>query len=168
MRRLITDRTAVGLLFFLLLGLAVYRAFDFSFAARLMPLIIGVPTFALSVVVLALEISSQWKGKPKKAEGAMDGSRLGKDLSPEQKRAITRREVSLLLWLVALILLIWLFGLLWSIPIFLICFLWLQGREPWRLILPISLGTWVAVYVLFAEILKMELYQGLLQGLWGG
>jgi hypothetical protein len=168
MRKLLTNRTATSLFFFLLLGLAVYRAFDFGAAARLMPLIIGIPTFVLSALVLGMEIVSQWQGKPEKAKGSMDGSRLGKDLSLEERRTMTRREVSLILWLMVLIGLIWLFGLLWSIPIFLVLILWLHGREPWRLVISISLGTWVVAYLLFGQILKMEFYQGFIQSLWGG
>jgi Tripartite tricarboxylate transporter TctB family len=168
MRKLLTNRTAISLFFFMLLGLAVYRAFDFGVAARLMPLIIGIPTFVLSAVVLGMEIVSQWQGKPKKAKGAMDGSRLGKDLSPEERRAMTRREVSVISWLIGLIVLIWLFGLLWSIPIFLVLILWLHGREPWRMVISIALGTWVVAYLLFGQILKMEFYQGFIQRLWGG
>jgi putative tricarboxylic transport membrane protein len=166
MRRLITGRTAISLFFFLLACLAVYRAFDFSFAARMMPLIIGIPTLVLSAVVLVTEIASQWTGKPRRAEGAMDGSRLGKDLEPLERRAMARREASVILWLIGLVVLIWLFGLLWSIPVFLVLFLRLQGREPWRLIIPVSLGTWAVVYLLFVQILSMELYQGLIQSLW--
>lgn len=168
MRKLLTDRTAISLFFFLLLGGAVYSAFDFSSVARLMPLIVGIPTFVLAAAVLGMEIASQWTGKPKKAGGAMDGSRLGKDLSPQERRTMMRREGSMVLWLIGLVVLIWLIGLLWSIPVFLALFLWLQGREPWRLIISISLGTWAVVYLLFALILKMELYGGLIQGLWGG
>ena len=167
MRRLITDRSAISLFLFLLACFAVYRAFDFNDAARLMPLIIGIPTLALSAVVLVMEIAAQWKGKPKSAQGALDGSRLGKDLSPKERRALARRELSLILWFVGLVVLIWLIGLLWTIPVFLVLFLWLQAREPWRLIVAISLGTWAVVYLLFVQILSMDLYQGLIQNLWG-
>ena len=156
---------AVGLFFFLALGYAVYSASDFNDAAGLMPLIIGIPTLVLSAIVLAMEIASQWIGKPRKTEGAMDGSRQGRDLSPKERRDLARREGSLILWLIGLVLLVWLFGLLWSIPVFLVLFLWLQGREPWRLNIAISLGTWAVVYLLFVQILNMELYQGLIQNL---
>ena len=64
-----------------------------------------------------------------------------------------------------LVVLIWLIGLLWTIPVFLVLFLWLQAREPWRLIVAISLGTWAVVYLLFVQILSMDLYQGLIQNL---
>jgi len=167
MRRLITDRTAISLFLFLLACFAVYRALDFNDAARLMPLIIGVPTLVLATVVLVMEITAQWKGKPRSTEGALDGSRLGKDLSPKERRAMARRELSLILWLVGLVVLIWLVGLLWSIPVFLVFFLWLQAKEPWPLIVAISLGTWAVVYLLFVQILSMDLYQGLIQNLWG-
>jgi len=164
-RKLITDRTAIGLFFFLLMCFAVYAAFDFDVEARMMPLIVGVPTLALGTVVLIMEIASQWIGKPKHSEGAMDGSRLGKDLNAQERRAMARRETSLVLWLIGIVVLIWLIGLLWSIPVFLVLFLWLQAREPWRLIVSISLGTWAVVYLLFVHILNMELYRGLIQGL---
>jgi hypothetical protein len=167
MRRLISDRTAISLFFFLLACFAVYSAFDFSFEARMMPLIVGIPTLALATVVLLMEIVAQWRGQSMQAEGSMDGSRLGKDLSPKERRAMARTEGAMILWLGGLVALIWSLGILWSIPVFLVLFLWLHARESWRLIVPISLGTWGAVYLLFVQILDMELYQGLIQGLWG-
>ena len=168
MRKLLSDRSAIGLFFFIIIVAAVWLAFDFNAAARMMPLIIGVPTLILATVVLAMELASQRSGKPPKVEGGMDGSRLGKNLTAEQARGVARSERSVILWLIALVIMIWLLGLLWSIPVFLILYQWLQGREPWRLTLSISLGTWAVVYLLFVQILKMELYGGLIQDLLGG
>jgi hypothetical protein len=167
MRKLFTSRTVISLFFFLFMGLALYYALDFGLAARLMPLVVGVPTFLLSFIVLVMELRSQWKEKPITGEGAMDSSRVGKDLGAEEQRIVSRGEFSIVLWLLGLVALIWIAGLLWSIPIFLVLFLWLKGREPWRFILPISVGTWLFVYLLFVQLLRMELSTGLIQNLWG-
>lgn len=167
MRKWLTDRSALCILFFLISGLAVYQAFSFDPRARLMPLIIGIPTFLLSTAVLVVELVAQWKGK-KQTGGAMDASRVKEAATEEEKRSRSRREIAAVLWLIGLIVIIWLAGLLWSIPIFLILFLRLQGHESWKLTLPISLGTWAVVYLLFVLVLKMELYTGLIQSMLGG
>jgi len=164
MRKWLTDRSVLSLFLFLILGLAVYQAFSFGPRARLMPLIIGIPTFLLSVAVLVAELVAQWRGK-KRAGSAMDASRVEEPITPEEKRVRSRRETAAVLWLLGLVVIIWLTGLIWAIPVFLILFLRLQGHEPWKVTLPISLGTWMVVYLLFVVILKMELYNGLLQNL---
>ena len=66
MRKVLTDRSAVSVLFVVLLGVAVYQAFAFNNAARLMPLIIGIPTLALSLAVLGMEVASQRAGTPER------------------------------------------------------------------------------------------------------
>lgn len=167
MRKLLGGRQALSLFFFLLLIYAVYQAGDFDPAAQTLPLIVGIPSLVLSAVVLIAETVSQWKGKPR-SESAMDGSRAAKEQTPVERRAIALRETVLLLWVVGLLALIWLIGLLWSMPLFLVLFLRLHAREPWKIVISTSLGAWAVVYLLFVQVLGLQLDAGYLQALWNG
>lgn len=161
MGKWLTDRTGTAVLFFLLLGYAVYEAFSFGLAARLLPLIIGIPAFCLSVLVLGAELHAQRRntGQDSKVDGDSGGA---DDQSLQDERSLARKEWTVIAWLAGLVLFIYLIGILWAIPIFLILFMRLQGREPWKATLSVSFGTIAFIYLLFIVILRMQLYQGVL------
>lgn len=74
------------------------------------------------------------------------------------------REAAGMLWVAAMVALVWLFGFLIAIPIYVIAFMILQGRRPLISAVVAAGVTTVLVYVVFEWLLRHELYRGLLFG----
>jgi hypothetical protein len=60
-----------------------------------------------------------------------------------------------------------LLGMVYMIPIFVIAFAWLYGRERWRIIIPLAIGTFAVVQLFFVQLLEVQLYGGWLPELLG-
>jgi hypothetical protein len=58
-------------------------------------------------------------------------------------------------WMIAFLASFATIGILLTVPLFVVSFMWLQAREPWRLIIPIAVGLTVFIYVLFDQLLTI-------------
>lgn len=166
MRKIITEETIIDFALLLILGYAVYEGFGFDAAARRLPLIVGIPTFVLSLMVFVTELISRRAGRAVRGQ-SMEGIRRETELTVEEKKAESRRELWIIGWLFALLAFIFVFGLLWAVPIFLVLFLWFGAHQSWKTIIFLSAGAWAVVYVVFVFVFKLPLYDGLLQSLLG-
>ena len=64
-------------------------------------------------------------------------------------------------WVALLIGMIWVFGFLITIPVYMILFLKTKG-EKWPLTLCLAVGSWGFLYWIFAVTLKIILFPGIL------
>lgn len=166
MRKIITEETIIDFILVLILGYAVYDGFSFDAAARRLPLIVGIPSFILSVIVLVTELISRKAGRATRGR-SMEGFRRETELTLEERKAESKKELWIMGWLFGLLALILVFGLLWAVPIFLVLFLWLGAHQSWKTIICLSAGAWVVVYMVFVFVFRLPLYEGLLQSLLG-
>ena len=60
-----------------------------------------------------------------------------------------------LVWLLALMAGMYLIGLISTIPLFVIAFMYLENREPWRIIVPMAIGLTIFVFFVFNELLTI-------------
>lgn len=79
-----------------------------------------------------------------------------------------RKELVAVAWILLLLVLVFLIGLLWTIPIFIFLSLRVRSREKWRLSIILSLGAWAFMYVLFFYVLKIQFDNGYLINLFLG
>lgn len=76
--------------------------------------------------------------------------------------APARRQVAALLWLAGFTAALSLIGILAAVPIYVIASLRLRGRRSYRVSLAVGAGTALAIWLLFAVVLRIDLYPGLL------
>ena len=69
---------------------------------------------------------------------------------------ILRRALSFAAWLLAFLFSMAAIGILPTIPLFVAGFMHFEGRERWRLILPMAIGMTLFVYVVFDQLLTLN------------
>ena len=114
--------------------------------ARLMPLVIAIPGVLLAAAQFILDLRT---GVPWAA-------------APLATAAWARQELGVLGWAAALVALTLGFGFTVSIPLFLVLFLRLRGRESWPVTLGLAGGGFAFVYAVFAVGMKVFLFRGFL------
>jgi Tripartite tricarboxylate transporter TctB family len=80
----------------------------------------------------------------------------------------TRRTWSIIAWIVGFFIAIWLLGFSIAVPLTLVLYLWLAGREKWLTIAGMTFFTWLFFYLLFERTLKVPFPDGLVFSLFKG
>jgi len=89
----------------------------------------------------------------------MDLSSRNEDMS---NALIIHRAVQFFMWFLLFVAMMALIGLIPSIPLFVIGYLRLEGREPWRLTLKYAAGVTILIYLIFEEAIHVFWPQSLL------
>lgn len=122
---------------------AVLTAVRWPPKAALFPLVMGIPLLVLALAQVAMD----WQAAP--SENA-----------PQD----TPAAISILAWMAGFIALVFLIGFPLAVPLFILGYLVIQGREPWFLSLALALIAWGAFYLLFQELLHFPFDAGWLTG----
>ncbi len=141
----------------ILLALALFQSRNFGHRAGLFPWAIGIPTLLLALVQLGKDTLGREKPK-----GALAAWEVAVAVSPEVAR---QRTVSILTWTMGFFIAIWLLGFSYSIPVAMLLYLKLAGKEKWPLTIAVTFFTWLFVYGLFERVLSIPFPEGLLVSL---
>ena len=146
----------------LLLLTTVYlvTAYGYSAESRAMPVLIA----AATLIVLLLDILSR-------TQTAL-GIALLRWLNPAAEQEVAKpadrgrlvRQVAALLWLAGFTLALLLVGVLYAVPIYVFASMRLRGRRSYFVSLAGGLGMALLIWLLFAALLRVPLYPGLLFG----
>jgi hypothetical protein len=136
------------------LALALFQSRNFGYRAGLFPWVIGIPTLLLALAQLGKDMFGREKPK-----GSLAAWEIATDVSPEVAR---QRTVSILIWTVGFFLAIWLLGFSYSIPVSMILYLKLAGKEKWPMAIAVTFFTWLFIYGLFERALSIPFPEGLL------
>ena len=129
---------------------ALFEARDFSFVARIFPLVAGTGGLILGLLGLVADLRA--KGKIVGQEGLID-------LAPDQSLPVAvmqKRALRVISWLLGLYLGIWVLGFKISIALFFFLFLRFSGRLGWRL--TVGLTAFAVFLFLFAFEKLLTLY----------
>lgn len=152
--------------FAVLLGLValyfVVTAAGYSSKARLVPLVVGLPTLALAlyqvVKLLRTPVLDQ----------ACDPDE-DEDVVPCADDEVTRRnEFRSLGWVLGCFAAIWIVGFLYGLPLYAFLYAKVRGREGWLLSLIPAAVSFAVLYGVFVHGLHVPLYKGLVSHLLGG
>ena len=137
-----------------LLALALWQSRNFGVRAGLFPWVIGTPTLLLALIQLAKDFKGHKKvsGPAFEAEGAVE-------VSPE---VATRRTLTILGWTVGFFVAIWLLGFSYAVPLTMVLYLKLAGREKWPITVIMTFCTWGFFYLLFQKMLNVPFPDGLI------
>ena len=144
----------LGVAVMLASGAAVVMAMDWPLKARLFPMAIGVPVFCLAAAEVVWGLL-----RPEAKAGAMD-FRLSDHLPA---RLAVRRTLTVIGWMVGFLAGIVLVGFPMSVPLVVLLYARLQGREPWGLSLALALGVWGLFYAVFDRLLHVPFPAGWIQ-----
>jgi Tripartite tricarboxylate transporter TctA family/Tripartite tricarboxylate transporter TctB family len=136
-----------------LLGLALWQSRNFGFRAGLFPWVIGTPTLVLAFFQLAKDLT----GRRKVSEPHFETG-VAFEVAPE---VANRRTWSIIGWIVGFFIAIWLLGFSFAVPLTLVLYLWLAGREKWTTIAMVTFFTWLFFYLLFERMLQVPFPDGL-------
>ncbi|MWD25956.1 hypothetical protein E0K89_000480 [Aquicoccus sp. SCR17] len=147
-------------LMIVLVGVMVSMATSFQDGARLGPMIVGCFTFVALILVLADQVMHRL---PKDTElsvenaeealkGHMDLVSSHDGLSPG---TVVLRGAIFFGWMLGFMALMALIGLIPTAFVFIIAYMRLENREPWKLVLPIALGATLFIFVVFHVLLAI-------------
>ena len=136
-------------LFFMAVGVfAVVSALEWPFRAALFPLIMGVPLFFMALAEIVFDPSR--RGETEKRRQVLDFELSGEVDQP----LAARRTVFAFLWIIGFFLLIIFFGFIIAVPLFILLYLKIQGRETWGISLILTGSAWAFLYGLFVRLLN--------------
>ncbi|MPZ77636.1 MAG: hypothetical protein GEU77_14050 [Deltaproteobacteria bacterium] len=132
-----------------ILALALFQSRNFGVRAGLFPWVIGIPTLLLALAQLAKEFTT----------GKKDRTHEQVEVPPEIAR---RRTLEIIGWTVGCFLVIWLLSFSYAVPLFILLYLKLAGREGWLMTITVTFFAWLFFYVLFERMLNVPFPDGLL------
>jgi hypothetical protein len=135
------------------LGVSTFLPGGWGPRSGLFPLVIGVPTLALAIVQLMLDLRGAGRGSLS-AEGGAAALDLPADV-------VRQRSLLILGTIVGFAVAIWLLGFLVAIPLVSLLYMKASG-ESWLLAIAISLATVVVFFVTFVWWLNIPVPPGLL------
>jgi TctA family transporter len=138
----------------ILLALALWQSRNFGFRAGLFPWVIGIPTLLLACVQFGKDLLGRKTARTAAAEWEMPP-----DVEPELAK---QRTIGILLWTVGFFLAIWILGFSYSVPVSMILYLKLAGKEKWPMTIAVSFFTWLFIYGLFERALSIPFPEGLI------
>jgi len=141
---------ALSVLIMVASGYGVIAATAWPWKAALFPLVIGIPLFCLAVAELLWTL---FGSAPAEAGEAKDFQlSIGKDTA--------RRTVVASAWILGFFAAIVLLGFPIAVPLFVLLYLRLQGREGWIVSLAMTGAVWGVFYGLFNRLLHLPFPAG--------
>lgn len=155
--------------FITLIALMLWDSVDWKPLAKRVPIFVGWVTIG---VVLVSFLNHTFRQRQENKEDDSDSSAISKlhldievDDAGVDSKTVARRAATFLGWLIGFVALTGLIGMLPAIFVFVIAYMRVEAREPWRLTLPCSFGLTIFSYVVFDYLLALPWPLPLL-GIW--
>jgi len=128
----------------MMLSLFIYNALGYKPAAKIVPLIVAIPAFFLTLFQLYLSFRKKEgeRAKERKKAREQDGAAAGKIV------------LQIWLWLIALVAAAYFLGLLPASLLFMFCFLRFFSRKSWLASALTSVAFFTVIYLLFHTLLE--------------
>lgn len=167
--KLKSEKILVSVLLIIII-IFLITSLKYGSTARLLPLVVGIPTLFLIFIQFLLETIPSFSKLKKNIESTdvfkkqeiLQEKKINKEENIKRKNKESKNEKNIFLWIAFFIVAIWLVGFMIAIPIFLILFFSLNNIFKLQKSILISLITSATVYFLFDKLLNLSLYKGLL------
>jgi TctA family transporter len=156
-----------------LIGVMLVQASSWHFSAKLVPTIVGSLALFFATVSLFNEVFR--RPAVVAAAGGVDDTEstvqkkihmdLESDTAHVPTRLILLRAGAFFGWLIAFMASMATIGLIPTVPMFVILYMRLENREPWKLVLPQAIGLTLFIYIVFDQLLTIPWPQTLLGNL---
>ncbi|HEY1374908.1 MAG TPA: tripartite tricarboxylate transporter TctB family protein, partial [Candidatus Binatia bacterium] len=147
-------------LFFLSLFIvALWFGWEWPMIAKLMPVyLIALP----GLVLAAVQLHRDGQEEVEKAQAAAD---MDEVFSTElDRRTEARRTLAFFAWFVGGALSVWLLGIVITLPLLVLLYAWLEGRESWKTAVPLSAAAFLLIWGVFEYTLEIKWPAGALLG----
>jgi hypothetical protein len=135
---------------------AIFAATAWSFKTKLFPLSVSIPLLLLA----AVQLLSMILGK----EQTNDGAAMDVDFSTDVPAEIARgRVINIFCWIVGFILLVYLLGFPWTVPLFIFVYLKFQSDVSWLYTSVVTAVTWGCFYLLFQSLVHIQFESGVIE-----
>lgn len=118
-------------------AVCLYLAKDWNSMTALFPRVVGFPMLALTIAILAVDIK---KGRRQDKDGEANG-----DAGFKTRNS---RMIMYFGWLIGFVVLIWAIGIVYSIPIYIFCYMKIAGKYGW-----LKCGIYAGAMTVFISIL---------------
>lgn len=182
MRKMLTDfslkpKLSLKQLFYLflfcLIGYMLYEAHEWNMAAKIIPLIVGYGALGLLAISLFNDMFRLGEDNVDLGLAAAAQKEIEQKIHMDIDSGTSEMPQSLVLgraagffgWLLAFMFSMWAIGLIPTVPIFVIALMRIEGREPWKLVLPQAIILPIFIWTVFDQLLTIPWPQTLL-GTW--
>jgi hypothetical protein len=135
---------------------ALVETLSWPIMTALYPRAIGIPLLVLAIAETVLNVTRRDDAD---GAGATDIA-FSSDVPPD---VAVRRTVAVVAWMVGFYVAIILIGFPRAVPLFVLAYLRVQGRERWIIALSLAAVAWLAFYLVFVRVLHLPFDDGLLQ-----
>ncbi|MBX9757240.1 MAG: tripartite tricarboxylate transporter permease [Beijerinckiaceae bacterium] len=152
-----------------LVGAMLLEASQWNFSAKIIPMIVGCGALLFGTVSLANDV---FKGNihderlRKRAEAGIAEEKIHMDIASNIEHlppfTIFVRGAIFFGWLIAFLCSMALIGLIPTVPLFVVSFMRIEGREPWKIVIPMAFCITFGIYGLFDQLLSIPWPQSLL------
>ena len=132
-----------------------FMGFQFGGNAKVLPLLSGIFSATMIGFLVFMAFSSRLSAWYQKLEAATILSKV--DLNAEERK----RELYVAAWFTGCTVLIYLFGFVIGIPLFLFLFLKIWAKESWLLSIILSAAVLCVIFFSFVSILRVPLHEGI-------
>jgi hypothetical protein len=155
-----------------LLAVMLYQAAQWDFAARIVPMIAGIGAVLFCTLSLADDV---FRRPGTAAAGLADTAKatIQKKIHMDVASNIQHMPVATILgrgavffgWMIAFLGSMATIGLIPTVPLFIICYMKLEGSERWRIAVPMAAVMTLLIYVVFDQLLTIP-WPPTLAGYW--
>ncbi|MDB5649218.1 MAG: tripartite tricarboxylate transporter TctA family protein [Hyphomicrobiales bacterium] len=145
-----------------LFGVMMAEAMTWNFSAKIIPMIVGSGAILFCSLSLLNELFKADTHKAREAEMAARGETAEKmhmdiasTISHMPTSHILLRGAIFFGWMIGFLASMALIGLIPTVPIFIVLFMRVEGREPWRIVIPMAFCVTGLVYGLFDQLLTI-------------
>ena len=149
-------------LMLVIFGVMMAEAVTWNFSAKIIPMIVGTGAILFCLLSLGNEVFKGEIHKKREEERAARGEAAEKmhmdiastidHMTPKQ---IATRGAIFFGWMIGFLASMALIGLIPTVPLFIISFMRVEGKEPWRITLPMAICTTLLVYFVFDQLLTI-------------
>jgi len=138
------------------------EAVEWNALARIVPLIVGTGAMIFAALALVNEVFKRTQVK-KESLSELARAQVQEKIHMDIKSTVSHLPAKTLIarglmffgWMVVFLGSMALIGLIPTVPLFVIAFMRIEGREPWRIVLPLAAFMCVFIYVLFDQLLAI-------------
>ncbi|MGE5538983.1 MAG: tripartite tricarboxylate transporter permease [Gemmatimonas sp.] len=135
------------------------QATTWNFDAKIIPVIVGVGGLLFCTLSLLNDLFKSQNIRKATAEGKLTQEKIHMDIGSNidhlGTRVIVSRGMIFFGWMLGFMAAMALFGLIPTVPLFIVAFMRIEAREPWRIVLPMAIAMTLFIYVVFDQLLAI-------------
>ncbi|MEE9232440.1 MAG: tripartite tricarboxylate transporter permease, partial [Nitrospirales bacterium] len=143
---------ALTLAFLVVFIYVIFTSWNWPLIAKIMPVYIGaIPGIILASSQLFRDVTG-WESRIAAKGVEMDETAMGGEL---ERRIEITRTVTFFGWFAGAAVIVWLLGIIYGLPLFVLLYTYIDGREKWWMSILMGAGAFVLVWGLFEGIFEV-------------